>query len=425
LAIGGNTRAGLPASATAAHDALMSESSLTEQNDRPPSPPAPACRAHVIYLDHHATTPIDPRVAQVVFKAMTEIFGNPNSVDHVYGEVAASAVDQARVAVARLAGAEPEDVRFTSGSSEALRLALAYAIERSSSVPLKAAIAPIEHPALLDAAYHAARDGHIQILWMEVDDKARVHVDTIGDALAQGAGLVCLMAANNEVGTLQPIEDAGRLAKAAGAAFLVDATQATGRMELHAERWGVDYLIMSGHKMYGPKGVGALVSPEIAEAPPPKLHPFRPATPNVPGIVGLGEAARLMTAEMATDEPRIRALRDRFETSLCNAIPGLTINGDRGRRLSNNLHISVPEVPNDAVISHLRNKVAISTGAACMSGADAPSHVLRAMNLPVWRQDGALRISLGKFNTDEDIEQAAEAIIAAVRAVHGALGSSP
>jgi len=354
---------------------------------------------------------------------MTEIFGNPNSVDHVYGEIAAGAVDEARAAVARLAGANPEDVRFTSGASEALRLALAYAIERGRSAPLRAAIAPIEHPALLDAAHHAARDGLIELLWMEVDDKCRVRTDAIREVLGRGARLVCLMAANNEVGTLQPVEEAGRLAKAVGAAFLVDATQAAGRIEVQAQDWGADYLILSGHKMYGPKGVGALVSPEIAEAPPPKLHPFRASTPNVPGIVGLGEAARLRTAEMAADEPRIGALRDQLEARLRQAIPGLMINGDRGRRLGNNLHISVPDAPNDAVIAHLRDKVAISTGAACMSGTDAPSHVLRAMKLPAWRQDGALRISLGKFNTDEDIERAAQAIIAAVRAVHNALGS--
>jgi len=355
---------------------------------------------------------------------MTETFGNPNSVDHVFGEIAATAVEEARCAVARLVGAETQDVRFTSGASEALRLALAYAIERSPS-PLKVAVAPIEHPALLDAVDHAVRNGHIQVVWMKVDNKARVNVDNIAHAVACGASLVCLMAANNEVGTLQPIEETGRLTKTAGVAFLVDATQAAGRVELDAQRWGIDYLILSAHKMYGPKGVGALISPEIAESAPPKLHAFHAATPNVSGIVGLGEAARLRTAEMAADEARIKVLRDRLEARLYRDIPGLAINGDREHRLANNLHISVPEAPNDAVIAHLRHKVAISTGAACMSGADAPSHVLRAMELPAWRQDGALRISLGKFNTDDEIERAAEAIIAAISVVHSALGVMP
>jgi cysteine desulfurase len=378
-----------------------------------------------IYLDHHATTPVDPRVAHVVYWAMTEIFGNPNSVDHVYGRDAAGAVDDARAAVARLAGAEPEDVCFTSGSSEALRLALAYAIERSPSLPLKAAIAPIEHQALLDAADHAAREGLVEILWMEVDGNARVHVDAVRTALQQGARLVCLMAANNEVGTLQPIEETGRLAKVMGSALLVDATQAAGRIELRAAEWGIDYLVLSAHKMYGPKGVGALISPEIADAPPPDLYPFHAATPNVPGIVGLGEAARLRLAEMTDDEPRIAALRDQLEAGLCRAIPGLAVNGDREHRLGNNLHISVPEAPNDAVIAHLRDKVAISTGSACMSGADAPSHVLRAMRLPAWREEGALRISLGKFNTEDEIRRAAKEIVAAVHAVRSVLGGSP
>ena len=227
------------------------------------------------------------------------------------------------------------------------------------------------------------------------------------------------MAANNEVGTIYPIGSVAARARDHGAATLVDATQAAGRLDIRAREWGIEYLAISAHKLYGPKGVGALVAPGINDDGV-DLVLGHDGTPNVPGIAGFGEACRLRRLEMADDEPRIAALRNRLEGALRAAVPTLVINGDRQQRLSHNLHVSIPGLPNGAIVARLRRLVALSTGAACASGTDAPSHVLRAMGLPNDVQEGALRIGLGKFNTAAEIDQAASHIINAILAV-GAL----
>lgn len=368
-----------------------------------------------IYLDHHATTPVDRRVADVVYAVMTERFGNANSVDHRYGEEAARIIDGARQEVAALVGAQASDVRFTSGSTEAIRLALAYAAEASGGA-VRVALSRIEHDAVLDAVATAHLQGWAEASWMKIDGEGRVPLAAIAEALETGADLVCLMAANNEVGTVQDVRGAAVLTAGAGARLLVDATQAAGRIALDMTAWGVDYLALSAHKMYGPKGIGALVGSDLAEAALPARHAGHAATPNTPAIAGLGEACRLRRLEMTADEPRIGALRDRLQAYLLAGVPGLAVNGDMAGRLCNNLHVSAPRAPNDLVVLELRDRVAISTGAACASGADAPSHVLRAMGLAPWRLDGALRISLGTSTTQEEIDRAGAAIIEAIRA---------
>lgn len=368
-----------------------------------------------VYLDHHATTPVDPRVAAVVLDAMTTHFGNANSLQHVFGLAAARLVRDAADCVAALVGSDADDVRFTSSATEALGLALAYAAERRPGAPLRVLASPIEHPALLDKLERGARDGRLVVQWASVDQNGLVLVPTIQEALGHGVDLVCLMAANNEVGAIQPVQRVAALAVAAGAEILVDASQAAGKIPLDAQAWGIDYLVVSSHKVYGPKGVGALVGPDLAGAAPPAGYAGHQATPNVPGIAGLGEACRICALEMAVDEPRIAALRDHLQALLLQGLPGAVVNGPSDHRLAGNLHLSIPDVPNDAIIAQLADTVALSTGAACVSGVDAPSHVLRAMALPGWRQDGALRISLGRFTTMDDIERAAELILAAVR----------
>lgn len=370
-----------------------------------------------IYLDHHATTPVDPRVAEVVLRVMTERYGNANSAEHAFGREAAGLVDTAASQVAALVGAEPEDVRFTSGASEALRLALAYASQPCGDRPLKVAASAIEHPALIAELERGQGLGWFDLRWIQVDGDGLVALDAVQTALDDGAELLCLMAANNEVGAVQPIEGAAHRARATGAAILVDATQAAGRIPLAARAWGVDYLVVSGHKLYGPKGVGALIGPELGQAPPPERYAFHDATPNVPGIAGLGEACRLSGEEMEQDEPRIAALRDRLQDRLLASLPGAVVNGPAAQRLAANLHLSITGAENGAVVARLSPHVALSTGAACASGAEAPSHVLRAMGLPTWRQDGALRISLGRFTTETQIDMAATAIVEAIRDV--------
>ena len=377
-----------------------------------------------IYLDYHATTPVDPRAADVVLHAMTTAFGNANSTEHVYGEVAAALVTDARREVAKLVNADLDGVHFTSGSSESIRLALAHAVAGRGHRPLRVAVTTVEHRAVLDAvAVHERRD-EVTVRWLPVDGRARLDMAALEAACHDGIDLVCVMAANNEVGTLYPVEEVARIAGRTGARTLIDATQAAGRVPIHVAAWEITYLTVSAHKIYGPKGVGALiVPPELdvrsSHGPTPGTGD---GTPNVPGIAGLGEACRLRRLEMADDEPCMAAQRDRLEALLRAGINGLVINGDCERRLSNNLHVSVPHVPNDAVIARLRHKVALSTGAACSSGTQTPSHVLRAMGVSEALQEGALRIGTGKFTTDEDIEGAAEHIVQTVAVIRRTMG---
>lgn len=369
-----------------------------------------------VYLDHHATTPVDPRVAEVVLHAMTRAFGNANSVDHVFGEIAAAMMDDARAAVADLVCATPDDVRFTSGATEAIRAALGIARATAGREILRIAVSRVEHQAVLDAVAALERDGNATVHWIDVDQQGRVALSGISEALEKGIDLLCLMAANNEIGTIYPVREAAVLAQEARTLILVDATQAAGRVELRAADWGLDYLVLSAHKLYGPKGVGALVAPEARNVVADLVFGHE-GTPNVPGAAGLGAACRLQIAEGAADELRITAFRDRLEAGLIARVPDLVVNGDRHNRLSHNLHVSAPGAPNDVVVARLRRQVAISTGAACTSGAQAPSHVLRAMGLPPELQNCALRISPGKFNTVKEIDRAVESIAEAVAEV--------
>ena len=403
---------------------VWTRKSLTRIRDSQARPASPATTEggwRPVYLDHHATTPVDPRVAQAVLTTMTETFGNPNSVDHAFGEAAAAIIEQAREDVARLLRATPEHIRFTSGATEAIRIALGIARATTNLPAIRVAVSRIEHNALLDPLKILEDDGKAIIHWLDVDGAGHICLPDVAKALTNGIDLLCLMAANNEVGTLYPIREAAVLAHEAGAAILVDATQAAGRIPLEVNAWDLDYVALSAHKLYGPKGTGALIGPQACSPSADRVC-GHDGTPNVPGVAGFGIACRLRSTEGPADELRITALRNRLEAALLERVPGLVVNGDRAQRLSNNLHVSAPGAPNDAVVGRLRRRVAISTGAACSSGAQAPSHVLRAMGLPTELQDSALRISIGKFNTDEEIDRAASAIAIAIDDVRRAVG---
>ena len=377
-----------------------------------------------IYLDYHATTPVDPRVAASVLNAMTTTFGNANSVDHLYGEEAAALIDAARGDVAALVGGDADGVHFTSGASESIQLAVRHAALGSRSKGrLRVVMTAVEHRAVFDVVAALEDSGEANVRYIPVDSLARLDLDALEDACAAGADLVCVMAANNEVGTLYPIERVAQIARSSGASTLVDATQAAGRIPLRAEKWGVTYLALSAHKMYGPKGVGALVTPPALRVRDSHgvARGTGNGTPNVPGIVGLGESCRLRRLEMDIDEPRVASLRDKLEALLVAGISDSVVNGDRSDRLSGNLHISVPDAPHGAIVARLRRHVALSTGAACMSGAQTPSHVLRAMGLAPRLQTGALRLGLGKFTQEAEIEEAALRITSAVRATRRAV----
>lgn len=372
-----------------------------------------------VYLDHHATTPVDPRVANLVFETMTERFGNAHSIDHAYGQTAAALVEQAQAQVADLLGSSPKSVRFTFGATDSARIALAIAA--SAHPTLRIALPRVEHKAVLDPVRSLVRHNRATVQWIEVDDKARIFRDQIARVLANGVDLLCLMAANNEVGTLYPIPEAAELAAKHGAEILVDATPAAGRVPIAADDWSIDYLIVSAHKLYGPKGAGALLGPAARNASSVDAG-GHPGTLNVPCIVGFGEACRIAATEGHKAEAQATALRDRLETRLVATVPDLSINGDRTDRLGNNLHISASGAPNDAVLARLQRTVAISTGAACSSGTQEPSHVLRAMRMSSELQETALRISTGKFNTLAEIDFAASEIATAIADVRAEMG---
>lgn len=383
--------------------------------------PGVGLEAPGIYLDHHSTTPVDPRVAEVVLRTMIEDFGNANSIDHAHGDVTRSRIETARQCLAELVNCDPVDVHFTSGSTEAILLAISHAIGVATALPLRIALSSVEHPALLDTAKRAEQLGLAQITWIPVGRDASIEVGGICEVLDAGCDLLCVMAANNEVGTIYPIAEIAELAAARHVAMLVDATQSIGRSPLDLSQSPIEYLVVSAHKIYGPKGVGALVSPIYDRSDVYGLAAVHEPTPNVPGIVGFGEACRIMYEEGEIENRRLGALRDHLRDLLARALPELVVNGPQHQRLPHNLHISVPGVPNDLVVQRLHRRVAISTGAACMSGAQGASHVLMAMGLKQELQDSALRIGLGRITTKDDIETAAHEIIAAVGDVQSAL----
>jgi cysteine desulfurase len=377
-----------------------------------------------IYLDNNASTPVDPRVADVVFETMKGVVGNANSTEHRAGEQATRLIAQARSHVARLVGADADHVVFTHGATHAIHLAVQKVVvgviqgrrrPDARNAEVLVASSTVEHRALLGELAQLERSGVARIRWVDVDSDGSIRSEELNRACAGGVDMICLMAANNEIGAIYPTASAITTAQSYGATAIIDATQAFGKIAVDIPDWASTYVPVSAHKIYGPPGVGALISAKLRGAAADEERSF--GTPNVPGIVGFGEAARLRLEERREDEQRIAGLRDRMMTLLCAAVPDLVINGPRERRLSGNLHVSAPGAANDAVLARLRGRVAISTGSACVSGTDSPSHVLTAMRLPGPIVDGALRIGIGKFNTADEIDAAAACIAQAINDV--------
>jgi cysteine desulfurase len=372
-----------------------------------------------IYFDYHATTPVDRRVADRIYHCMTEEFGNASSVDHSWGDRAEKAVKQAAKQVAELVGASPREIVWTSGATESINLVIQGSLSPNPGKPHRIALLPLEHKAILDTCHILEKRGWAELTYLQVDCRGRLNLDHLEQVCAEGLSLLCVMAANNEIGNIYPIQRIAQIAQRYGIPFLCDASQAVGKIPLSFQDWGITYLAISAHKLYGPKGSGALVVKKGHHLEPILLggghqKGIRSGTLNVPGIVGLGEACHLRLLEMDEDEKVIACLRDRSQSLLIDKIPGLLINGDLSCRLAGNLHISIPDVPNSAIIARVRSKLAISTGAACSSGVQTPSHVLQAMALSSNVIEGALRIGIGKFTTFEEIEQAAEILATAV-----------
>ena len=368
-----------------------------------------------IYLDHNATTPVAPDVADAMAAALRTTFGNPSSVHH-YGQQAKTALDEARAAVARLLGAEPTEVVFTSGGSEADNLAIrgaALALVNSGRRHLVASA--IEHEAVLQTLKALSKQGWTTTL-VRVDASGVVTPERIAEAITDQTALVSVMHANNEIGTIQPVADLARMAHARGALFHTDAVQSVGKLGVDVRALDVDLLSLSAHKLNGPKGVGALWVRRgtrlITQMTGGKQERNRRAgTENVPAIVGLGAAARLALDKGSAETGRVAALRDRLERGILSGVPGTIVNGDPVRRVANTCNISFDRVEAESLLIALDlDAIAVSTGSACSSGALEPSHVLRAMGFSPHRTQNSIRFSLGLGNTADEIDRVVEVL---------------
>ena len=376
-----------------------------------------------IYLDNHATTPVDPAVVAAMLPFFTEKYGNPSSRSHGFGQEAHHAVEQARERVAALIGASPEEIVFTSGATESDNLAVRGTARALAAKGRHVVTTTIEHAAVLEPCRSLEREG-FEVTRVDAGPSGIVAAGDVAAALRPGTVLVSVMAANNEVGTIQPVAEIGGLCRERGVVFHSDAVQAVGRIPASVEGWGVDLMSLSAHKMYGPKGVGALYVRK-GRRPRLRLQPqaegggqergVRSGTLNVPGIVGFGEAARLAGEALASGEPeRIRGLRDRLWAGLRDAIGDIEVNGAPEPRLPGNLHVSIARAEAEVLILALGGAIAISSGAACAEAGGKGSHVLRAMGLPDERVYTALRFGVGRYNSGPEIAAVVEALAAAV-----------
>ena len=362
-----------------------------------------------IYFDHNATTPADPLVVGAVTRALADDFGNPSSV-HTFGQRAKAVVDDARGAVAELVRAQPSELVFTSGGTEADNFAIRGVADAAESSGRRHLVASaIEHEAVINTLKAVARRGWRTTL-VPTDATGIVSSKRLAESVSEDTAIVSIMHANNEIGTIQPIVELAVIAHRNGALFHTDAVQSVGKIPVDVTTLGADLLSLSGHKFNGPKGVGALWIRRGT-----RLHAIvtggrhersrRAGTENVAGIVGLGVAAGLAAQRLATEGPRLAALRDRLEAGLLDRVPGAVINGARQPRLPNTSNISFEGVESEALLIALDLEgVAVSTGSACSSGTLEPSHVLRAMGLTPHRAQSSIRFSLGAGNTDAEVD---------------------
>jgi len=362
-----------------------------------------------IYLDHNATTPVDPVAAAAMMRALQDLFGNASSV-HYYGQQAKAAIDDARSAVAALIGAEPSEIVFTSGGTEADNFAIRGAAEALEVTGRKHLITSgIEHEAVLNTFKALAKRGWKTTV-LPLDARGIVSSDALRDAMTDDTALVSIMHANNEIGTIQPIAELATIAKGRGALFHTDAVQSAGKIPLNVRALGVDLVAISAHKFYGPKGIGALWAKRGV-----RLSPFlsggkqernrRAGTENVPGIIGAGIAAQLEMTKMDVDAPRLSTLRDRLESGILSSVPNTDVNGSRDARVPNTTNISFERIEAESLLIALDLEgVAVSTGSACSSGTLEPSHVLKAMGLSSHRAQNSIRFSLGASNNEEQID---------------------
>ena len=377
-----------------------------------------------IYMDNHATTRTDPRVVEAMLPYFSEHYGNAAST-HVFGLRALEACDQSREQVASLIGAQPREIVFTSGATESDNLAIKGVADGYRSQGNHIITTAIEHPAVLDPCKRLVSEG-LQTTILPVDSSGQISPGQVEQAITAQTILVSVQAANHEIGTLQHLSEIGSICKKRKILFHTDAAQASGKIPLDVEAMGIDLLTLSAHKMYGPKGVGALYVRR--RGPHVRLQPLfdgggqerglRSGTLPVPSIVGLGEACRLCRENMQTESRHCLDLRERLRAGLMNRLDGCRLNGHPQERLPGNLNLSFAHVHGDALLASLRN-IALSSGSACTSASIEPSPVLRALLIPDDLAHGSLRFGLGRFNTVEEVDYVVEEVSHAVRRLRG------
>jgi cysteine desulfurase len=376
-----------------------------------------------VYLDYQATTPLDRRVLDAMLPFFTEKFGNPHSVTHAYGREAEAAVEEARAEVAALIGAEPREIIFTSGATEANNLAIKGAARFHRDFARDHVVTVVtEHKCVLESAAALEREG-FRVTRLPVDAQGLVDLAALAAVIDERTSVVSVMAANNEIGVLQPLAEIGALCRARGVLFHSDGAQAVGKVPVDVEAMGLDLLSISGHKVYGPKGIGALY---VRRRPRARLAPLfdgggqerglRSGTLPTPLCVGLGVAARIAGAEMAPEAERLLGLRRRFLGGIRARLPEVTLNGDAERRLPGNLNLSFPGAPALEVMAACPS-LALSTGSACTAAAVEPSYVLRALGVSEALAGASLRIGLGRYTIDSEVDFAVDALATAVRRV--------
>lgn len=372
-----------------------------------------------IYLDHHATTPVDPRVLDAMMPYFTEKFGNASSLDHRYGYEASQAVEDAREKIAKAIGARHEEIIFTSGATESDNLALIGTMEKYKDRGDHLITCVTEHKAVLDTARHLESLGK-KATYLPVNEYGEINFEDLENSITNKTIMISIMTANNEIGTIADIEEIGKIAHEKGIIFHTDATQAVGHIPIDIEKMNIDLMSFSSHKIYGPKGIGALYIRSIK----PRVRPepiifgggqernIRSGTLNVPGIVGFAKALEIALKEMEFENKRFRKFTSRMFASF-ETIGG-KLNGHPTKRLSHNLNVYFEDVESKAVINSVSPKVAISAGSACTTQMVEPSYVLLALGFKEERAHSSIRIGLGRFNTSEEIDYATNEIICTV-----------
>jgi cysteine desulfurase len=373
-----------------------------------------------IFMDNHSTTPLDPRVLEAMMPYLTSEFGNAASRNHAFGWRAEEATEKARAEVAKLIGATAKEIVWTSGATESDNLALKGAAEFYRDKGNHIITAQTEHKAVLDSCKRLEKEGY-EVTYLAVPADGVVTPESVAAAMKPGTILVSVMHANNEIGVVNPVEEIGKVVKERGAIFHVDAVQGVGKIPFHVDAAKADLVSISAHKMYGPKGVGALY---VRRKPRVRITPIidggghekgmRSGTLNVPGIVGMGAAAELCRVEMADESRRLLALRTRLHRRITDRLSDVFVNGSMEHRLPGSLNLSFAYVEGEALLMALKD-VAVSSGSACTSASLEPSYVLRALGIGEELAHTSIRFGLGRFNTEEEVDFVADLVVEKVQ----------